>query len=181
MKKALSVLLMVTMLVCLSAAAFADPSPEQDTPTDYGWPLTPAAKAPLSVKSVEIVAEDAVIFDEDSDVVVDDAASDDLDAAVKLLTVKNLNDAFSVDKALMKAADGKTAVCSNPQAIFCESGEYPCFVKYTVDYHVDTVMLYSDGAWSVPADLEIVDNEDGSCTVSFTLEGPALYTNISFK
>ena len=182
MKKALSVLLMVTMLVCLSAAAFAAPSPEQDTtPTDYGWPLNggakPAAKAP-AVKAVEVVAEDDIVFDAD----VDAAVSDDTDkAAVSALTPKNLTAAFSGNKALMKAADGKTAVCTNPQGILSVEGKYPSFIKYTVDHHIDTVLLYMDGVWSVPADLEIVDNEDGSCTVSFTLEGPALYSDVSFK
>ena len=181
MKKALSVLLMVSMLVCLSAAAFAAPSPEQDTtPTDYGWPLNgggkPAAKAP-AVKGVEIVAEDDIVIDEGSDAAV---GPDTDNAAVSALTPKNLTAAFSGDKALLKAADGKTAVCTNPQELLSEAG-YPCFVKYVVDHHIDTVMLYIDGAWEVPADLEIVDNADGSCTVSFTLEGPALYTDVSFK
>ena len=180
MKKALSVLLMVSMLVCLSAAAFAAPSPEQDTPTDYGWPLNggakPAAKAP-AVKGVEIVAEDDIVIDEGSDAAV---GPDTDKAAVSALTAKNLTAAFSGSKALLKAADGKTAVCSNPQELLSETG-YPCFVKYVVDHHIDTVMLYIDGAWEVPADLEIVDNADGSCTVSFTLDGPALYTDVSFK
>ena len=180
MKKALSVLLMVSMLVCLSAAAFAAPSPEQDIPTDYGWPLNggakPAAKAP-AVKGVEIVAEDDIVIDEGSHAAV---GPDTDKAAVSALTAKNLTAAFSGSKALLKAADGKTAVCSNPQELLSETG-YPCFVKYVVNHHIDTVMLYIDGAWEVPADLEIVDNADGSCTVSFTLEGPALYTDVSFK
>ena len=180
MKKALSVLLMVSMLVCLSAAAFAASSPEQDTPTDYGWPLNggakPAAKTP-AVKGVEIVAEDDIVIDEGSHAAV---GPDTDKAAVSALTAKNLTAAFSGSKALLKASDGKTAVCSNPQELLSETG-YPCFVKYVVDHHIDTVMLYIDGAWEVPADLEIVDNADGSCTVSFTLEGPALYTDVSFK
>ena len=181
MKKALSVLLMVSMLVCLSAAAFAAPSPEQDTtPTDYGWPLNggakPAAKAP-AVKGVEIVAEDDIVISDASNAAV---GTDTDKAAVSALTAKNLTAALSGNKALLKLADGKTAACTNPQQLLCDAG-YPCFVEYVVDHHIDTVMLYIDGAWEVPADLEIVDNADGSCTVSFTLEGPALYTNVSFK
>ena len=180
MKKALSVLLMVSMLVCLSAAAFAAPSPEQDTPTDYGWPLNggakPAAKAP-AVKGVEIVAEDDIVIDEGSHAAV---GPDTDKAAVSALTAKNLTAAFSGSKALLKAADGKTTACTNPQQLLCDAG-YPCFVEYVVDHHIDTVMLYIDGAWEAPADLEIVANADGSCTVSFTLEGPALYTDVSFK
>ncbi|MBR4474061.1 MAG: hypothetical protein IKS55_10535 [Oscillospiraceae bacterium] len=190
MKKLLSVLLMVVMLVSLSAAAFAASSPSQDT--GGGAPQKEPA-----VKAVEIVAKDDIEFDKDCDATtglegLDKAdektqeAVKDLeekkDDATKALTPENLTKAFSGIPGLLNRADGKTCVCTTPDEIWCMNGEYPCFVKYTVDHHVDTVMLcYDGGTWEVPADLEIVDNEDGSCTISFTLYGPALYTNISFK
>ena len=198
MKKALSVLLMVAMLVSLSAAALAAPSPTQD---DAGTVVVPAgkpAKKDPKIAAVEIVAEDDIVFAEDCDGAVGTDALDDADAAtqdavnalnemqkdaVNALTPAKLTKALAVgNKALLEKVDGKTAVCTNPQVIWSKTGEYPILIVYTVDHPIDTVMLcYDGGTWEVPADLEIVDNHDGTWTVSFTLEAPAFYTDISFK
>ena len=189
MKKLLSVLLMVAVLASLSAVAFAGPSPSQDV-SGGG---VPAGKKP-AIKDVQIVAEDSINLDEECDAVVGtdgledadeetqnavNALDEQKDDAADALTPKNIGDAIPYTQ--LKNADGKTAVCTNPEEIWCKNGEYPCKVKYTVDYPVETVLLYSDGKWSVPTDLEIVDNGDGTWTVSFTLYAPALYTNVRFK
>ena len=197
MKKALSVLLMVAMLVSLSAAALAAPSPTQDD-TGAVVPAGKPAKKDPKIAAVEIVAEDDVVFAEDCDGAVGTDALDDADAktqdavnalnekqkdAVNALTPAKLTKALAVgNKALLEKVDGKSAVCTNRQVIWSKTGEYPILIKYTVDHPVDTVMLcYDGGTWEVPADLEIVDNNDGTWTVSFTLEAPGFYTDISFK
>ena len=190
MRKLLSVLLMVALLACLSAAAFAAKSPSQDVPVG-----TPAEEEPV-IKDVEIVAENDIVFDEDCAAVVGTDGLDDADEetqeavkaldaqkkdAVKALTPENLTKALDGDKVLLKTADGLTAVCTNPQVIWSKEGDYPCFVKYIIDHPVDIVLLFIDGVWTEPADFEIVENEDGTYTVSFTLEEPALYTDVWFK
>lgn len=184
MKKLLSVLLMVVMLASLSAAAFAADSPSRDTGGGGGWDGGPVTKEP-AIEKVEIVAEDDIVFDKDCDGAVTNELGDTDAAAQKdaknALTPTNLTKALAGDQKTLQKGNGKTAVCTNPQLISSATGEYPCFIKYTVDHHIDTVMLFIDGAWKVPADLQIVDNADGSCTVSFTLEGPAFYSNIAFR
>lgn len=199
MKKLFSALLMAVLLVSMTTTVFAagPKSPVQPTPppvpSDTGDGEVPAGKQPV-IAGVEILAEEDIVFDKDCDASAGADSLDEVDeetqeavkaladrkeAAVKALTPKNIGAAISSE--LLKKADGKSATCTNPQEMWCRNGDYPCFVKYTVDQHVDTVLLFIDGAWTVPGDLELVENKDGSCTVSFTLEAPALYTDIWFK
>lgn len=161
-------------------------------PADNGYVAPVTEEEPTIVEDVSIVAaEELAAAIEDTGIADADEVPEDADNDVKTvvdqaeqaeadLTVENVDAAISGNPDVVEMAKDKVAVCSKPFILYSKDGNYPATVSFNVE-DIDTLLVYVDGEWVMPEGLSIVEKDDGTFTVTCTIDEAVLGSIVNFR
>jgi len=193
MKRVLAIALVSLMLIALlPVSAFAaetksldyvlyatmtKDSASADTADISAWVVDPQTKEKRPVAlSIGTLKDDATEAMKEAF----NKALEDKDAAVKAFTVKNLNEAIDAckDQKIKDKAHRLSILASEPTPIV--AAEYPVTISIRIENPERFLfpLTFVNSKWTIPDNVEIVKQDDGSSRAEYEIDGAAL---ISFS